>query len=105
MSIQRNADAVLRQAESVSLLPRAFLRSFLEQDVHVVSEVTLFAVLLRRDAEFQKDLVPFIRLRLIPTATIMKSKACSLVVCSARLLASKLWHSKQTQKACSCRVA
>jgi len=71
--IGHNADAVLRQPGKAALLPRAFLRRFFEGDQHEVSETVLFEVLLQMDPEFQKELIPFVRLPLIPTAIITKT--------------------------------
>jgi len=75
--IKTNADAILTEAMAngkFALIPRSFLRELFEKDNSNISESVLFQILLNfSDApHLQAELVPYIRLPLIPAKFIMK---------------------------------
>jgi len=67
-----NAEKVLANPKVSAQLPTALLRELFQSEETSVSELALFLVVLELDPKTQQELVPLIRLPLIPTGDIMK---------------------------------
>jgi len=70
--IVANAEKVLAHPKVAAQLPPALLRELFQSEETNVAELTLFLVVLELDPRSQHELLPFIRLPLIPTGDIMK---------------------------------
>lgn len=72
--IKENADKALEDAKrAAALLGLPFLRELFESGEIQVSETTLFRILVELEKESQAELLPFLRLPLIPVKLIMES--------------------------------